>query len=117
MILSIGTLALFHFGLNLPLSTTLHGLTIGGMGLMILAMISRVSLGHTGRPLKVGRLISFSYLLLVIATIIRVATPLFTNQTTNGYLISAFCWITAYSLFVCIYWSVLTSPRADGRPC
>ena len=116
IILSIGMLSLFHFGLSLPLSTILHGLAIGGMGLMILAMVSRVSLGHTGRPLKVGKLISFSYLLLIIATILRVATPLFTNQTMNGYLISAICWIIAYSLFVCIYWPVLTTPRVDGRP-
>ena len=116
IILSIGMLSLFHFGLNLSLSSTLHGLTIGGMGLMILAMISRVSLGHTGRPLKVGKLITFGYILLVTATIARVFTPLITNQPTNGYLLSAFCWIAAYFLFVLIYWPVLTSPRADGRP-
>ena len=116
IILSIGMLSLFHFGLSLSLSTTLHGLTIGGMGLMILAMISRVSLGHTGRPLKVGKLIAFSYTLLIVATLARVATPLLTNQPTNGYLLSALCWIAAYSLFVGIYWPILTSPRADGRP-
>jgi uncharacterized protein involved in response to NO len=109
-------LSLFHFGLNLSLSSTLHGLTIGGMGLMILAMISRVSLGHTGRPLKVGKLITFGYILLVTATIARVVTPLLTNQPTNGYLLSALCWIAAFSLFVYIYWPILTSPRADGRP-
>jgi len=116
IILSIGMLSLFHFGLNLSLSSTLHGLTIGGMGLMILAMISRVSLGHTGRPLKVGKLITFGYILLVTASIVRVVTPLLTNQPTNGYLLSAFCWIAAYFLFVLVYWPVLTSPRADGRP-
>lgn len=116
IILSIGMLSLFHFGLNLSLSSTLHGLTIGGMGLMILAMISRVSLGHTGRPLKVGKLITCSYILLITATITRVIAPLVTHQPTSWYLLSALCWATAFSLFVLVYWPVLTRPRTDGRP-
>lgn len=116
IIFSLGLLSLYHFGINLLLSSTLHGLTIGGMGLMILAMISRVSLGHTGRPLMVGKLITLGYVLLAVATVTRVAAPLLTEQLTLWYTLSGVCWILAYSIFVLIYWPILTKPRADGRP-
>ena len=114
--ISLGLLASYHFGLGFPLSTALHGLTVGGMGLLILAMISRVSLGHTGRMLKVGNWISGGFIALAIATIARLSAPFIGDQTTNLYLIGIAAWVFGYLAFVIVYWPVLTQTRTDGRP-
>lgn len=114
--ISLGLLGAFHFGLNIPLSTALHGLTIGGIGLMILAMISRVSLGHTGRTLQVGIWVTLGYGALAISAIVRVIVPILTIQPSSLYIVSIACWVFAYLTFVVIYWPVLTRPRVDGRP-
>lgn len=116
IILSLGLFSAFHFGLEIPLSAPLHGLTIGGIGLMVLAMISRVSLGHTGRTLQVGSLITFGYIALALSAIVRVIAPLLTSPSSSLYVVSAACWIFGYLAFVIIYWPILTKPRADGRP-
>ncbi|MDX2464518.1 MAG: NnrS family protein [Porticoccus sp.] len=116
IILSLSLLTLYHFKLSIPLTSSLHGLTVGGMGLMILAMISRVSLGHTGRTLNVGTGMILGYIALIIATVMRVIPPLITSQLTPWYILSALCWLFAYVAFVWIYWPVLTRPRADGKP-
>lgn len=116
IVISLGLLSAFHFGLAIPLTTALHGLTIGGIGLMILAMISRVSLGHTGRMLQVGKWITASYLALALAAVVRVLAPLITTQPTTLYLVSIAGWVFAYMAFIATYWPVLTQPRADGRP-
>jgi uncharacterized protein involved in response to NO len=114
--LSLGLMGLYHMGINIPLTSALHGLTIGGMGLMILAMISRVSLGHTGRPLKVGRWITLGFVAIATATLVRVFAPLLSHQLNTWYIVGSICWVFAYTTFVLVYWPVLTKPRADGRP-
>ena len=116
IILSLGLFSAYHFGLEIPLSAPLHGLTIGGIGMMILAMISRVSLGHTGRTLQVGSLITLGYVALALSAIARVIAPLLSSHPSTLYVISAACWMFGYLAFVIIYWPVLTKPRADGRP-
>lgn len=114
--ISLGLLGAFHFGLGIPLSAALHGLTIGGIGLMVLAMISRVSLGHTGRMLQVGIWITLGYGALAISAIVRVIAPLISNHPSSLYMISIACWVFAYLVYIVIYWPVLTQPRVDGRP-
>tara|TARA_R110000822_G_scaffold159476_13_gene299308 strand:+ start:14191 stop:15387 length:1197 start_codon:yes stop_codon:yes gene_type:complete len=116
IIISLGLLGAYHFGLTIPLSAALHGLTIGGIGLMVLAMISRVSLGHTGRMLQVGIWITLGYGALAISSIVRVVAPLISNQPSSLYMISIACWVFAYLVYIVIYWPVLTQPRVDGRP-
>ncbi|HEB26421.1 MAG TPA: NnrS family protein [Porticoccus sp.] len=116
IVISLALLGAFHFGLAISLSTALHGLTIGGIGLMILAMISRVSLGHTGRMLQVGAWITLGYGVLALSAILRVIAPLFSGHSPLLYLISISCWVLGYMAFVIVYWPVLTQPRIDGRP-
>ena len=116
IIISLGLLGAFHFGLEVPLSTVLHGLTIGGIGLMVLAMISRVSLGHTGRVLQVGRWITLGYAAVALSAIVRVIAPLATNHPSSLYLFSIACWIFGYLAFLVIYWPMLIKPRVDGKP-
>ncbi|ASI21848.1 TPA: NnrS family protein [Aeromonas salmonicida] len=104
-------------GLPITLSTASHLLSAGCMGTMILGMIARVSLGHSGRALQVGRRISCAFALVIAAAVIRVVIPLlWPAYTLPGWNLSGLAWVGAYGLFVWVYAPILTSPRTDGRP-
>jgi len=118
--------ALRYAGLSLELfsgfanqyATILHSFTLGGVGLLILAMMSRVALGHTGRPLSVSYWITLGFLCLIATYASRVWLPLLLPGTSHylSYLLSIFLWLLGYGLFVMIYLPILSGPRADGRP-
>jgi uncharacterized protein involved in response to NO len=106
----------YAFGV-FSLSSVLHGLTIGAMGNMVLAMMARVSLGHTGRPLKVNKLVVSAFVALLIAANVRVVAGMWIN---DSYLLltsmSAAFWVYGFTVFSVIYFPILTQPRVDGRP-
>ncbi len=89
--------------------TAIHAFTMGAFGTMMLAMMSRASLGHTGRPLVAHKAITVAYVLVSLATIVRVFAamiPFFDYQvlvTTAGII-----WVSAYALFTIVYWPILT---------
>jgi uncharacterized protein involved in response to NO len=92
-------------------TAALHALSAGAMGVMILAVMSRAALGHSGRPLMTPRLTVIAYALVNLGAIIRVAVP-----SHGGILVSGLVWTAGYALFVIDYWSILTGPRLDSRP-
>ena len=112
--LALIAMALWHGGWLLGFSQATHLLAIGGMGGMILAMISRVSLGHTGRPLEPPLAMSVAFILLNIAVPLRVWLSIPMPQT--GYWLAAGCWAVAFAMFVWYYTPILLAPRPDGRP-
>ena len=83
------------------------------MGLMIFAMMSRVSLGHTGRALLPDKLVSGVFLLIFIAAISRVLLPTL-QRPLLGWNISLAAWLVAASLFLIIYFPILTKPKRSG---
>ncbi|BCE03654.1 NnrS family protein [Marinicellulosiphila megalodicopiae] len=95
-------------------SLGIHAITVGGMGLMILAMISRVSLGHTGRIMQVNYAMSFALMLMVLALIVRVFMPMIIESYQMLILIACVLWALAFGSFVVVYFPVLFSPRVDG---
>jgi len=101
-------------GFAISFSTGLHALTAGAMGSLILAMLARVSLGHTGRPLKVTRSTSLAFACILIAGSLRIISGLMHNPQSL-LIISGLFWLSAFSLFIINYFKILTSPRADGR--
>ncbi|WP_287147718.1 NnrS family protein [Aeromonas sp.] len=104
-------------GLTITLSTASHLLSAGCMGTMILGMMTRVSLGHSGRALQVGRRMRCAFALVIAAAVIRVVLPLlWPAYTLHGWNLSGLAWVGAYGLFVWVYAPILSSPRADGRP-
>ncbi|PSU60388.1 NnrS family protein [Photobacterium aphoticum] len=117
MVVGLLLLALYHVNGAVSESIALHVLTVGGIGCMILAMIARVSLGHTGRNLQVGRWIVLAFVTLVLATLTRtLMIYLWPALTIQGYVISAILWAVAFVIFTVVYFPVLTQPRVDGRP-
>lgn len=113
-------LALFaarYQGLAISHSLALHTLTVGGMGGMILAMMARVSLGHTGRMLVPHPLMSVAFMAVLLAAVCRVAVPLLKPQWyVEAVLLAALLWCLGFGCFVALYFRILTSPRVDGHP-
>ncbi len=119
LFIPLGLLALAAHAAGLPLSLSLasHLLSAGCMGTMILGMIARVSLGHSGRALHVGRRITLAFALVILSAFMRVLLPLYwPSLALTGWNLSGWSWIAAYGLFVWVYTPILTRPRADGRP-
>jgi uncharacterized protein involved in response to NO len=106
-------LGLSASGLPLPETAALHALTVGGIGGVIFGMMTRVALGHTGRPLHAARLIQVAYVLLEFSAIARTFGPLDAGRIALAYTGSGLLWIAAFSLFVWHYAPILTQPRAD----
>ena len=96
----------------------LHILAIGGMGGLILAMICRVTLGHTGRPLQLpDRAVGFALGLPVFSALVRSVLPELVPDSRIGfYFISILLWILAYGTFLIFYGDMLFQKRVDGKP-
>jgi uncharacterized protein involved in response to NO len=102
---------------EVPSNHIWHLLTIGGMGGLILAMISRVSLGHSGRPLTPPKSMSIAFVFIILAALFRTFGPWGLPQNTDIFIdVSAFCWFIAYGIFIFHYGPMLTKARLDGRP-
>jgi len=97
---------------QLMFSAALHIVTIGAMGLMILSMMSRVSLGHTGRMVKSPRLITVALVLIVLSMVARVMLA-WLGMPREAWLLSGGLWIVAFALFIVTYWPILTAPRVE----
>lgn len=107
-------LAASAFGFLFTPTIALHALTMGAIGSMIMAMQTRVPLGHTGRTLTASRATVVAYLLLTAAVMARIVGPLLTGDYLQTVLWSAAAWIAAFAVYVHVYWPVLTRPRVDS---
>ncbi|MFQ2676921.1 NnrS family protein [Aeromonas caviae] len=115
--LGLTALAARTAGWPIALSLASHLFSAGSMGAMILGMIARVSLGHSGRALQIGRRITAAFALVILSALLRVLLPLcWPDLTLTGWNLSGWGWVAAYGLFIWVYTPILTSPRADGRP-
>lgn len=95
----------------------LHALTIGALTTMIVAVMTRAALGHTGRALVVHPLIAAAYVLLTAAALIRVFGLSLLRMTYPLVIVwAAIFWTMSFALFVGVYTPILWGPRADGKP-
>lgn len=102
---------------EIPSNHIWHLITVGGIGGVILAMISRVSLGHTGRILQPPKLMSLAFASMIIASLVRSFGPWGSPEKTMMFIdISGFFWILAFGLFIVFYGPMLLKVRKDGRP-
>ncbi|MBH2020345.1 MAG: NnrS family protein [Burkholderiales bacterium] len=98
-------------------SIATHALTVGAIGGLIIGMMTRTALGHTGRLLKASRTDVACYLLVLAAALVRVLVPLLAPaQLVNAVLCSAALWSGGFALYAVSYWPVLTRVRVDGKP-
>ncbi len=92
----------------------LHVWTAGAIGLMTLAVMTRASLGHAGRPLHAGPAIALTYGGVILSVLARFAAGIWDGQMGLLHL-AATAWILAYAGFTAIYWPILTRPRAARK--
>ena len=90
-----------------------HAFAYGGIGLMTLGMMARVSLGHTGRDIaKAPKILSLFFILLVIGVVFRVGlVGAFTQLHFVWMLIAQACWIGAFLGFMRVYLPFWLKPR------
>ena len=99
-------------GVGLSITDAIHALTTGAVGAMTLAVMTRASLGHTGRPKHAGSLTVCIYLLVNVGALLRVFGPsLDSSHLVLG--LAAMCWSSAYLLFALIYGPFLLRPSLD----
>lgn len=117
VVVGLALVAASDLGAPIPAAAGLHALTAGAMGATILAVMTRVGLGHTGRALVLPRGVVGCYVLVHAAAVLRVAAPFVAAQSQRALLLaSGLAWVAAFGLFAVRYWPILTTPRPDGRP-
>ncbi len=94
----------------------LHLLGIGGVGGMTLAVMSRASLGHTGRALVAPGPVALAYALVPLAALARFAGSAIPSLYTPAVLTAGALWLLAFLLYVVALWQVFWGPRQPRKP-
>jgi uncharacterized protein involved in response to NO len=84
-------------------TTAIHALTAGAMGTMILGVMTRATLGHSGRELTAGAGTVTIYLLVQVAAVARIVAPFLDAGYTPALDLAGTAWILAFALFVALY--------------
>lgn len=113
--IGLGLLAAVELGAPIPRSAAIHALTAGAMATMILAVMSRAILGHTGRELRANALTQLAYFLVTIGALLRVTAPLGLVEYRLGMEVAGAAWIAAFLCFLASYGPMLLRPRIDGK--
>jgi len=98
---------------HVPRSAAVHALTAGAMTTMILAVMTRATLGHTARALKANGGTVALYACVTLAALLRVVASLGLGSSLLLLEISGFAWIASLVLFIVIYGPMLWKPRLD----
>ena len=115
--LGFALLALSAAGFEGAAGSALHAFTAGGIGVLTLGMMARVSLGHTGRLLEAVPLMTLAFIEVGFAALLRVAIPLFFPQSHAAAMTaSGLLWMVGFGLFAVVYAPMLLRPRVDGKP-
>ena len=113
--LALGLVLLGLNGLHsvLPMTAALHALTVGAVGTMTLAVMTRATLGHSGRALSAGRGTLAIYSLVTLAALLRLAAPLAGELMLMLTWVAGAAWSGAFGLFALLYGPMLV--RAQHR--
>jgi uncharacterized protein involved in response to NO len=100
---------------GIPDFLSIHAFAVGGIGLVTVSMMARVTLGHTGRNVHQSPpIVTLLLLGMVLAAVLRVFPPL---VDAAGYafwiVLSGAVWIATFALFLVVFAPMLLGPRAD----
>jgi uncharacterized protein involved in response to NO len=109
--LGLGLLGFSHLGGEVPLPAALHALTVGAIATMILAVMTRATLGHTGRELSAGMGTTAIYVSITLAAVARVVAG-FGHAYEMLLMTAGAAWVAAFALFLLLYGPMLLRPRA-----
>ena len=93
-----------------------HAFTVGGIAMITLGMMARVSIGHTGREMVLNSWMVLAFIILNVATIVRVILPMFMHDYYLQLIqLASGLWIVAFAIFAIVYTPMWIRPRVDGR--
>jgi uncharacterized protein involved in response to NO len=101
---------------DVPGTAGLHALGAGAMASMVLAVMTRATLGHTGRELHAGKGTVIIYSLATIGAALRVVAAWLPLDYLLAIKLAGALWAAAFLLFLALYGPKLLGPRPDGRP-
>jgi uncharacterized protein involved in response to NO len=113
LVMSLLALGGTILGLGIDTANAVHVLTTGAVGVMTLAVMTRASLGHTGRPLHAGSLTVVIYALVTLGAMLRVFVPSADFPAHIMLGMAAVAWSGAYLLFAVVYGPLLIRPSID----
>jgi uncharacterized protein involved in response to NO len=99
-----------------PRAMALHALGAGAIGTMILAVMTRATLGHTGRPLVAVPGSTVAYMVVAAGALLRVIAPFLPDQHVVLTVAGGILWSVGFAAFLWLYGGMLARPRADSRP-
>jgi uncharacterized protein involved in response to NO len=95
----------------------LHALTIGCFATILIGMATRVTLGHSGLPMKVDMPVKLMFAGIQLAALLRVLADMLPMQGQYWlYIAAAIIWLACFSPWLLRYLPAYWRPRADGRP-
>jgi len=110
---------LFAFSVyaGIPKYLAIHALAYGGIGVMTMSMMARVSLGHTGRNInEPPEMVKYMLAMLIAGTVIRVFLPMIAPDSYLIWIISSqLFWLIAFIMFLIAYAPILIKPRFDAQ--
>jgi uncharacterized protein involved in response to NO len=119
VVIGTGLLGLSIFDIGVPVASAIHALTAGAIATMILGVMPRVTLGHTGRDLTANRATVAIFILINLAAVTRVCASWHPAFMMILLALAAACWITAFALFEIVYGPMLLTrqpARAGSSP-
>jgi uncharacterized protein involved in response to NO len=95
----------------------IHALAYGGIGVITLAMMARVALGHTGRNInEPPAIVKYLFITIILGAIVRVFFPMLLPEQYLIWIISSQAlWLIAFLLFVITYAPILVTARIDNQ--
>jgi uncharacterized protein involved in response to NO len=94
-----------------PSAAAVHALTVGTMGTMSLAVMTRATLGHTGRVLRADKATLVIYALVSVSALVRMSAAWAADGQMDLYQVAALAWVGAFALFLAEYGPMLLAPR------
>lgn len=111
VVIGVALLGLSLLEVGVPVASAIHALTAGAIGTMILAVMPRVTLGHTGRELTANRSTVVIFILINAAATMRIAASWNMGGMMILLALSGICWIVAFGLFEIVYGPMLLTQR------
>jgi uncharacterized protein involved in response to NO len=111
LVAGVTLLGLSLIGDAVPTAAAVHALTAGAMGTMILAVMTRATLGHTGRVLRADKVTVLIYALVTASALLRIAAAWVVDGQMDLFEVAALAWVGAFVLFAAEYGPMLLAPR------
>lgn len=114
LVVALGLKAVAELGGTLPEMIWVHAFTVGSLGMMMLGLMTRVVLRHTGRPLRLPPAMVIAYLMVLVAAVLRVAVMGW--GLDNAYLFaSAVLWMAPFAIYLALFGAMLWSPSMPRK--